>query len=64
LISEPPQVTAFREKMETTAAKQAYQNRGPVAEFPNAWIKEKFLCPQGTVGHQIAKLANRLPIFC
>lgn len=42
LISEPPQVTAFREKMQTTAAKEAYQNRGPVAEFPNAWIKEKF----------------------
>ena len=35
-------MTAFREKMQTTAAKQAYQNRGPVAEFPNAWIKEKF----------------------
>ena len=41
LISEPPQMTAFREKMQTTAAKEAYQNRGPVAEFPNAWIKEK-----------------------
>jgi transposase len=41
LISEPPQVMAFREKMRTQAAKQAYQNRGPVAEFPNAWIKEK-----------------------
>jgi transposase len=42
MISEPPQVTAFREKMQTTAAKQAYQNRGAVAEFPNAWLKEKF----------------------
>jgi transposase len=41
LISEPPQIGAFREKMQTEAAKQAYQNRGPVAEFPNAWIKEK-----------------------
>jgi transposase len=41
LISEPPQIEAFREKMQTEAAKQAYQNRGPVAEFPNAWIKEK-----------------------
>jgi transposase len=40
-ISEPPQVTAFREKMQTPAAKEAYQQRGPVAEFPNAWIKEK-----------------------
>jgi transposase len=42
LISEPPEVTAFREKMQTEAAKQAYQNRSSVAEFPNAWIKEKF----------------------
>jgi transposase len=41
LISEPPQIAAFREKMQTEAAKQAYQNRAPVAEFPNAWIKEK-----------------------
>ena len=41
LISEPPQVAEFREKMQTEAAKQAYQNRAPVAEFPNAWIKEK-----------------------
>ena len=35
-------MTAFREKMQTEAAKQAYQNRSAVAEFPNAWIKEKF----------------------
>lgn len=41
-ISEPPQITAFREKMQTSAAKQAYQNRAPVAEIPNGWIKEKF----------------------
>lgn len=42
LISETPQVAEFREKMQTEAAKQAYQNRAPVAESPNAWIKEKF----------------------
>ena len=42
LISEPPQVAAFREKMQTPQAKSAYQQRGPVAESPNAWIKEKF----------------------
>ena len=41
LISEPRQVTAFREKMETTEAKQAYGRRAEVAEFPNCWIKEK-----------------------
>jgi Tfp pilus assembly protein PilP len=42
LVSEPPQVTAFQDKMQTDEAKQAYRNRAPVAEFPNAWIKEKF----------------------
>jgi hypothetical protein len=34
-------VVAFRQKMETEAAQQAYRQRGAVAEFPNAWIKEK-----------------------
>jgi len=42
LKSEPEAVKAFRDKMETEAAKAAYKKRGPVAEFPNAWIKEKF----------------------
>ena len=42
LISEPPRITAFREKMQTPEAKKAYRQRGPVAESPNAWIKEKF----------------------
>ena len=27
--------------METAAAKRIYKRRGEVAEFPNAWIKEK-----------------------
>ncbi|MGE5248902.1 MAG: IS1182 family transposase, partial [Bacteroidota bacterium] len=42
VISEPPEVTAFREKMQTPEAQQAYRKRAPVAESPNAWIKEKF----------------------
>jgi hypothetical protein len=42
LKSEPAEIEAFRKKMETEAAKAAYKKRGPVAEFPNAWIKEKF----------------------
>ena len=42
LVSEPEEITAFRDKMQTEAAKAAYKKRGPVAEFPNAWIKEKF----------------------
>jgi len=27
--------------MKTEAAQQIYKQRGPVAEFPHAWIKEK-----------------------
>jgi transposase len=38
---EAPAVAAFRAKMETEAAKQIYRQRGAVAEFPNAWIKDK-----------------------
>jgi transposase len=36
-----PEVQQFREKMQSTEAKEIYRQRGPVAEFPNAWIKEK-----------------------
>jgi hypothetical protein len=39
--NDPP-VTAFLEKMQTDEAKTIYRQRGEVAEFPNAWIKEKF----------------------
>jgi transposase len=38
---EAPAVAAFRAKMQTPEAKQIYRQRGPVAEFPNAWIKDK-----------------------
>ncbi len=38
---EAPAVAAFRAKMQTEAAKQIYRQRGPVAEFPMAWIKAK-----------------------
>ena len=34
-------VRAFIEKMQTPAAKAIYRLRGAIAEFPNAWIKEK-----------------------
>jgi len=40
-LREDPAVAAFRAKMETPGAKQIYRQRGPTAEFPNAWIKEK-----------------------
>lgn len=36
-----PEVEAFLSKMQTPEAKEAYRKRGPIAEFPYAWIKEK-----------------------
>jgi len=38
---DDPVVVAHKEKMETEGAKQIYRQRGAVAEFPNAWIKDK-----------------------
>jgi transposase len=38
---DSPTVRAFLLKMQTTEAKQIYRKRGPVAEFVNAWLKEK-----------------------
>jgi transposase len=40
-MSENEAVAAFREKMKTEAAQAIYKKRGPVAEFPNAWMKDK-----------------------
>jgi hypothetical protein len=40
--TEPaPAVQRFVEKMATQAAQAIYRQRGAIAEFPNAWIKEK-----------------------
>jgi len=36
-----PILEQFAKKMETEAAKAIYRQRGAVAEFPNAWIKDK-----------------------
>jgi transposase len=36
-----PVVRQFAEKMQTEPAKSIYRQRGAVAEFPNAWIKDK-----------------------
>jgi transposase len=38
---ERPEVSAFRQKMQTPEAVQIYRQRSAVAEFPNAWIKDK-----------------------
>ena len=40
-LEEHPDVAAFREKMKSEESKRIYRRRGEVAEFPNAWIKEK-----------------------
>jgi transposase len=41
-IEESPTLLEFRAKMETEAAQQAYRKRAPVAEFPNACLKERY----------------------
>ena len=38
---DAPEVATFIAKMETDEAKKIYRQRGAVAEFPNAWIKDK-----------------------
>jgi len=38
---EQAEVAAFRSKMQDPAYQAIYKQRGPVAEFPHAWIKEK-----------------------
>ena len=40
-VAEQEDVAAFRKKMETEQSRAAYRRRGEVAEFPNAWIKDK-----------------------
>jgi transposase len=35
------EVQAFKQKMQTQEAKAVYRQRGAIAEFPNAWLKEK-----------------------
>jgi transposase len=40
-LEEQADVAAFRKQMETDEYRATYKKRGEVAEFPNAWIKEK-----------------------
>ena len=40
-VQEQADVAAFRQKMETPENRAIYRRRGEVAEFPDAWIKEK-----------------------
>jgi len=39
---ESPEVSRHREKMISESAREIYKHRSQIAEFPNAWIKEKF----------------------
>jgi transposase len=41
-VEESAALQAFKQKMATLEAQRIYQQRAGVAEFPNAWIKEKF----------------------
>jgi hypothetical protein len=41
-----PVLQQFAEKMQTEGAKAIYRQRGEVAEFPNAWIKDKLALKQ------------------
>jgi len=41
LEAENPAVAAMRRRMATPEAQVIYRQRGPVAEFPAAWIKDK-----------------------
>ena len=36
----------FRQKMQSPQAREIYRQRGTVAEFPNAWIKDKLALRQ------------------
>ena len=38
---DAPEVQQFRQKMQSAQAQEIYRQRAPVAEFPNAWIKDK-----------------------
>lgn len=40
-MQQTPEQVAFQAKMETAEAQQIYKQRAGVAEFPNAWIKDK-----------------------
>jgi transposase len=39
---EPLEMKRHREKMASESAREIYKQRSQIAEFPNAWIKEKF----------------------
>ena len=40
-MTENAEEMEFRQKMKSEEARAIYRERGPLAEFPNCWIKEK-----------------------
>ena len=60
---EQAEVVAFRKKMESEESKAIYRRRGEVAEFPNAWIKEKLGLRKFRV-RGLAKAGSELPWAC
>jgi|SRR6266850_1422081 len=41
ILMEKPEVIAFQQRMAQPEAQKIYKRRGEVAEFPNAWVKDK-----------------------
>jgi transposase len=50
---EASEVQAFKQKMQTPEAQAIYRQRGVMAEFPNAWIKDKLALRQFSVRGKI-----------
>ncbi len=40
-VEEPPEMVAFCHRMQQEPVKEIYRQRSEVAEFPNAWLKDK-----------------------
>jgi len=62
-VKEQEAVAAFRQKMESEASRAIYRRRGEVAEFPNAWIKERLGVRKFRV-RGMAKVASELVWAC
>jgi len=62
-VAEQAEVAAFRKKMELPESRAIYRQRGEVAEFPNAWIKEKLQLRKFSV-RGMAKAGSELLWAC
>jgi transposase len=62
-LEERADVASFRKKMEAANYREVYRKRSEVAEFPNAWIKEKIGLRKFRV-RGLAKAASELLWAC